>query len=494
MVKVKKEHKNLGWEIIKLEAKVGESTSKKAKKVVAAAEKKKSAESAGTSTGQVDEVAAAQLLKLKEIKISQKIYHAKKEIKRNFVKSKSMEIQRLNKRIKEAKKAVESGSNAGKDEKKEEEEKASANKKKSLTSEDIQKFEHELSIVKDMDMDQLSEQAFMTKLAKHPFLGSHALMAPYVESKKQDSTKTAEATSSTTQKPSQEPIDQILGARLTNAKPVRECMLKLWDELEHIITGRSRKAELEKKRKADNGQEDSKQDTKKTKTNDTKKNSENENSKRGSKHDDADDDDDEDEDSDAMSDISFGEEDDGYDSDGLPLPMNGRSTTGFSSMFVGSLNEGSKKDKNKKKDKNDWVDPNFDEIYGKVKKNRPGQRARREKAERKYGKEANHVKKAAEEAKIREERKAARKAKKEKFNAKEASSANAQRLPNKRVIGAGDGSAATRAPPPAKPASAPEPVDPSLHPSWLAKKSEKAAVAAALSGAKSNKIVFDDSD
>lgn len=80
-----------------------------------------------------------------------------------------------------------------------------------------------------------------------------------------------------------------------------------------------------------------------------------------------------------MSDVSYGEHDDGYDSDGLPMPMNGRSASTSSSMFVGSLNEGSKKDKkNKKKDKNDYVDDKFDEIYGKAKKNRPGQRARRE--------------------------------------------------------------------------------------------------------------------
>lgn len=121
-------------------------------------------------------------------------------------------------------------------------------------------------------------------------------------------------------------------------------------------------------------------------------------------------------------------------------------------------------------------------------------------AEKKFGKEANHVKKAEEEARLREERKAARKAKREQFKAKDASSANSQRLPNRRVLGAGDGSAAVQQKPttPFK-AKAPAPAgpdlnDPTLHPSWLAKQSEKAAMAAALSGAKSNKIVFDDSD
>lgn len=83
-----------------------------------------------------------------------------------------------------------------------------------------------------------------------------------------------------------------------------------------------------------------------------------------------------------MSDISDDEHDDGYDSDGLPLPKSsGKKASTASSMFIGSLNEGSskkdKKDKNKKKDKNDWVDEKFDEIYGKIKKNRPGQRERR---------------------------------------------------------------------------------------------------------------------
>ena len=120
------------------------------------------------------------------------------------------------------------------------------------------------------------------------------------------------------------------------------------------------------------------------------------------------------------------------------------------------------------------------------------------KAERKYGKDANHIKKAEEEARIRAEKKAARKAKQEKFNAqRDASTANAQRLPNRRTIGAGDGSASIIQPP--KPRAKPVPAgpdlnDPTLHPSWIAKQTEKAAMAAALSGAKSNKITFDDSD
>ncbi|KFH72360.1 hypothetical protein MVEG_02651 [Podila verticillata NRRL 6337] len=480
MGKAKSEHKKLGWEILKLQAKVGEATSKTARKIVEAEKKKAAASTEETSADGIDEVAAAQLLKLKAVKISQKIYHAKKEIKKAYVKAKSSEIQRLNKRLKEAKKSIESNKEEIK-----KDEATKPNNKKVLTHEDIQKFEHELDLVKKLDMDRLSEHTFIAKLSKHPILGSHSLMAPYVVNKDQDKSASEATSSSPTSKSSQESLNQIIEARLTNTKPVKEHLSKLWDSLEHIVTGRKfDHKELDKKRKASETSEEQPQ-TKKTKTSPAKK------STQESDHEDESDEDQED----AMSDVSYGEHDDGYDSDGLPMPMNGRSASAASSMFVGSLNEGSKKDKKNRKDKNDYVDDKFDEIYGKAKKNRPGQRARREKAERKYGKEANHVKKAEEEARIREEKKAARKAKKEKFNARDASTANAQRLPNRRTIGAGDGSASIHkpAPPKAKPAG-PEPTDPSLHPSWLAKKSEKAAVAAALSGAKSSKIVFEDSD
>ncbi|KAF9929782.1 hypothetical protein FBU30_001218 [Linnemannia zychae] len=501
---------NLGWEIIKLQAQVGESTSRKAMKIVEAEKKKEqeSSLSAGTShkaegreeneqeqeqeQGQVSDAAlseaAQKLLKLKEQKISQKIYHAKKEIRKAFVKAKAFETQRLVKRLREARKAVEEKEN--KSEAKEGNDKPTHKKKHDLTQEDITKFENEMELVKKMDMDSLSEHAFVAKLAKHPILGSHQLMVPY-------STVTINKKENVTQDDATAATIQIIEARLTNTKTVKEHMSKLWDELEHIITGKKGNEEKNKKRTAIDDQNGSK--NKKSKThNDTKEaDSDNEES--------------EDEEMVGMSgvdyDISDSErEDDGYDSDGLPLPMGGKSkgsSSSLSSMFIGSLNEGkkSKKDKKGKKDKNDWVDDKFDEIYGKPKKNRPGQQARRAKAERKYGKEANHIKKAEEEARIRAEKKAARKAKQEKFIAqRDASKANAEVLPGRRIIGAGDGSASVIQPKKnafaAKNAapSGPDLNDPTLHPSWIAKQTEKAAMAAALAGAKNNKITFDDSD
>ncbi|KAF9360139.1 hypothetical protein BGX26_010385 [Mortierella sp. AD094] len=505
-MKNKSEHKgkkkdNLGWEIIKLQAQVGETNSRKAKKAVEAERKKEGISSTTTAAPDSEEAledaskalseAAEKLLKLKEQKISQKIYQAKKEIRKAFVKAKGQETQRLIKRLKESRKAVESKNDEAENTEEKSTEEAKPKRKQDFTAEDVAKFENELELVKKMDMDTLSEHAFVTKLSKHPILGSHQLMEPYVK-------VTSKSNGESTEKDS---LIQIIEARLTNTKAVKEHMSKLWDEMEHIVTGKKvDHNELKKKRKAGNDQEEP--ESKKTKTKqDTKGTPKN----ISVDDDEGDEDEEEEEEEDVdMSDISDDEgHDDGYDSDGLPMPMNGKgkATTG-SSMFIGSLNAGNsksdKKNKEKKgkKDKNDWVDEKFDEIYGKIKKNRPGQRARRMKAELKFGKEANHVKKAEEEARLREEKKAARKAKMEKFNATKASSANSQRLPNRRTIGAGDGSAAVHQPIQSKPKtpSGPDPNDPTLHPSWLAKQSEKAAMAAALSGAKSNKIVFDDSD
>lgn len=111
-------------------------------------------------------------------------------------------------------------------------------------------------------------------------------------------------------------------------------------------------------------------------------------------------------------------------------------------------------------------------------------------AELQYGKEANHIKKAEAEARQWKDKKAAQKAKREKFNtSRDASTANAQKLKYPRKMGADHGQQISAH----RTTSIPV-VDPTLHPSWVAKQTEKAAIAAALSAAKSKKIVFDDSD
>ncbi|KAI8320628.1 hypothetical protein GQ54DRAFT_298533 [Martensiomyces pterosporus] len=105
----------------------------------------------------------------------------------------------------------------------------------------------------------------------------------------------------------------------------------------------------------------------------------------------------------------------------------------------------------------------FDDIYGaNVRKNRPGQRARRMMYEKKYGKEANHVKLLAKD-------------KKPKAGAERPDKANSK-LGHKHKAGPknGDGNSTNTAP---------------MHPSWEAKRRERQMLASAP---KSKKIVFGD--
>ncbi|KAI8363071.1 BUD22-domain-containing protein [Mortierella sp. GBAus27b] len=419
------------------------------------------------STGGAMSKAGTQLLKLKEQKISQKIFHVKKELKKTFVKASGFETQKLIKRIKTARTTTKDT---------EDETNPTPSRKPNFTQEDVARLEQELELLKTMDMEALSQHVFVTKLSKHPTLKKHELLAPYRE-------ESMDKTNSGNTSDKDAILIQSIQSRLIGAKAIKVYLEKLWSELEHIVLGK--KADSGKRRRAGDDQEDQEdQERKKTKTaQDT--------IMLGDSQDESDGGDDQDgSEEERQWDVSDEEEDDGYDTDGLPIPKapKNKKASMASSMFVGSLNEDhsqkNKKDRNKKRDKNDWVDEKFDEIYGKAKKNRPGQQERRKQAEVKYGKEANHIKKAEEEARLREEKKAARKAKKE-----QSKSAHAQGpLGKQRKMGAGE-SAGQATPSPSQP-----PVDPTLHPSWVAKQSEKLAISAALTAGKSNKIVFDDSD
>lgn len=104
-----------------------------------------------------------------------------------------------------------------------------------------------------MDMETLSEHAFVAKLSKHPILGSHALMEPYIKVK--DAKK--EGAEASVDKSAQDALIQIIEARLTNTKTVKEHMAKLWDELEHIVTGKKvDHQELKNKKRKAGDQED----------------------------------------------------------------------------------------------------------------------------------------------------------------------------------------------------------------------------------------------
>ncbi|KAG0228943.1 hypothetical protein BGW41_003219 [Actinomortierella wolfii] len=504
---------NLGWKMAKLQALAGGEVSKKAKKAAEAELKKKAAALAGHSKSEdesdmeVDESlkediskqAAAELEKVKAQKIENKIYHGRKVLHKTIKQARVHEIQRLNKRIRELKKEDSAKS-----------EDANQNdKKQKKTKQDLPGLEQELELTQNLAIDLVDDETFHTRLVKHPALSTHPLMAQYIKPLPENPNFPLTDDFAKKKYPGGIPaeiksiLQNIILPRVKNVKAVREYLNQLMDDLELIATGR--KYEKSNKTKQQEEQND--------KANKSDKKSKGEDKEDTDADDDEQEDDNaEDADSDAGfdSDVSYGVYDDGYDSDGLPLPMDGKSKGSSrepSSMFIGSLNAGSKSDKKRKRGSKDdfWVDDKFDEIYGKTKRNRPGQRARRALAEKKYGKKANHIIKAQEEEKKRLEEKAAKKAARDARRAARAaqgivpgagSSANATKLHNQRPLGGQQPSAPDTQPnakvtkPPAAAAAA----DPTLHPSWQAKKSEAAAVAAALAGAKSNKIVFDDSD
>ncbi|KAF9973746.1 hypothetical protein BGZ73_002987 [Actinomortierella ambigua] len=488
---------NLGWKMAKLQAMAGGEVSRKAKKAAEAELKKKSLATADDSSDDddVDESvkqelskqALAELEQVKAQKIENKIYHGKKVLLKTIKQAKQQEIQRLTKRIRELQKLA--SDEAGQKE----------NKMKK-TKQDLPALELELELTQNISAELVDKEALYARLAKHPVLATHPLMAMYVQPlpENPDFPLTAEYVKK--KYPSGTPSEiktnllSIILPRLKNVKTVREHLSQLMDDLELIATGRKYEKPAKPQQQDKQQDKDGKADKKQRETvSDDAEEAES----------DGDDGDDEEE-LGNDSDNSYGVYDDGYDSDGLPLPMNGQSKGSSrepSSLFIGSLNASSKEDKKRKRgSKDEWVDTKFDEIYGKVKRNRKGQRARRALAEKKYGKQANHIIKAQEEEKKRLEEKAAKKAARDARRAARAaagivpdagSSANATKLHNQRSMG---GQAPTAAPAKPKTEAAAAAADPSLHPSWLAKKSEAAAVAAALAGGKSNKIVFDDSD
>ncbi|KAG0258511.1 hypothetical protein DFQ27_004607 [Actinomortierella ambigua] len=504
---------NLGWKMAKLQAMAGGDVSRKAKKAAEAELKKKKQTAAGADESSDDDgereaddslqqelskQAAAELEQVKAQKIENKIHHGKKVLLKTIKQAKQHEIQRLNKRIRELKKLAED--EAGQKE----------NKMKK-TKQDLPSLELELELTQNMSSELVDEEALHARLAKHPVLATHSLMEKYTKPLPENPDFPLTADYVKKKYPGGTPAEikttlvTILLPRLKNVKAVREHLNQLMDDLELIATGRK----YEKPAKPQQQLQQMKQQGKGGKADNKQKEAVFDDDSEADGEDNDDNEEEEgDDDMDNDSDNSYGVYDDGYDSDGLPLPMDGKSKGSGrepSSLFIGSLNAGSKEDKKRKRggSKDDWVDEKFDEIYGKVKRNRQGQRARRALAEKKFGKQANHILKAQEEEKKRQEEKAAKKAARDVRRAarraagivpESGSSANATKLHNQRSMGGQAPVAAAAGQSKAEAGGKPDASDPTLHPSWLAKKSEAAAVAAALAGGKSNKIVFDDSD
>lgn len=92
-----------------------------------------------------------------------------------------------------------------------------------------------------MDMDALSEQAFVSKLGKHPILGKHELLVSY-----RSEAKTTEKTNGSSK---DAVLIQSIESRLINTKTVKDYMTKLWSELEHIVLGKKADQQEHKKRR-----------------------------------------------------------------------------------------------------------------------------------------------------------------------------------------------------------------------------------------------------
>ncbi|KAG2174108.1 hypothetical protein INT43_004128 [Umbelopsis isabellina] len=450
-----KQKENLNWKINYLAAQLGDkSRIPRANLAAKALAKEKE------SIKDEEDSIRQQLLGLKAEKINKKLYHTFKEIKKLLKKSKALEVQKISKKTKEVRKLQESDQD---------------NKKHQDT---LEKLDQEASALRTLDLDQIATSATRNKINK---LGSvkHSEISSLLSFTTDESGKSKD---NSLAQPEKSKILRDLETRLLNFKPIREEFAKVVKDVDATLqAGSGSQAAIETNVKEveelNQGGDDNDHDT-------------------------ADEADDED--------IEMKEEE---DSTGDQVDTSKRkrgSAAGDASQpkkktkpkkesvkakaaestFVGTLYSGSgdddeeeqeekvSKKKQKKSKSDDWVDDKFDEIYGAPKKNRPGQRARREKWEKLYGEEAKHVKSELEAQKAREERKLARQLK------KSASGGNKAPLGKKRTNASEPGK---------KTESVPE----QLHPSWEAKKQQQDLMAKALSGAGglgNKKIVFEDSD
>ncbi|KAI8375977.1 uncharacterized protein BYT42DRAFT_572965 [Radiomyces spectabilis] len=448
---------NLLWKIDYLAAQIGQDARFDSAKAAASARKsqknKASAQDKRANKADLEN----ELKEMRLRKLQAKLHQARKELRSQLKKSKATDALKLQKKLRDAQKSLEKEPSTSADT--EENEKTSENdttaaKKRPITAEHIKKIEKDLEASKGIDLDVLAEKTLRSKILKHRTLKHHELVALlFSEQKSPGETNASEKETNATEKANvaeegnssdqvkavqadtDSPMtekDQTLTApldsklppsdmarlkenaetRLLASKLVQQDIAKLLQEMEAIIIGRPAKP-------AKDGRKETQQ-------------------KEGS--------------------ASTGEKRKDRQS-------------GDPSMFVSSLQgtanssgdeAGKKRAKKDNPRSTDWVDPDFDKYYkGIEKKNRPGQRARRQKWEEMYGDKAKHV---------QAEREKDQKAREEKAK---------QQVKNKSQ----------------KPQIMAEDME-TFHPSWQAKRQQQEMMAKALSGqgGANKKIVFDDTD
>ncbi|KAI9302269.1 hypothetical protein BJ944DRAFT_270193 [Cunninghamella echinulata] len=436
VTKKKNGKENLNWKINYLAAKIGEDTH--------ISNAKKAALNKNDTTAEVSEQDLKQELNnMKKRKLETKLHHIQKEIKTCLKKSKAMETKKHIKKLREAKKE---GSITNEENEKDSstEKKGSDKKTKEYTAKEVDQLEKEYTILKTIDMEKLTKKILEKYIQKNATLKQDdtlksilsttttttAAAATAVAKKEKEDEKEKEGEDE--KEDDQKTYRSNVEARLLSNKLLVDTLKINITELELIVLGPSqKKAAIESKRKAE---------TQKTTT--------------------------------------------------APKKIKTKETSdGSSSLFMETLADENDEDEEQndsdkdnhaqkediiktklkptnKKISDDWEDPDFDKYYnGTDKKNRPGQRQRRQKWLALYGDEAKHVK---EEKTKKHQRPKQQRDQKQQKSAPSHSKGKNQQSQN---------------------------VD-EFHPSWQAKRQQQELMAKALSGNnnKNNKIVFDDAD
>ncbi|RUS17386.1 BUD22-domain-containing protein [Endogone sp. FLAS-F59071] len=378
-----------------------------------------------------DEIRLASLNLLKAEKVERKMFHDVKELRKLLKKAKGFEMQRLVKRIKNAREAGQ-GKESAEDCAVQEGDPAKKIARR-LSPEDGKKFERELEMIKNLDLGNLATTSLRNKIARHGALRLHPSVRGYLE----------RSTAATAPAPAEEEAGaqtiRTIEARLLGYRTVREEVARMVAEMEAVVLGHTVGGLREKKKFGEGSGSEDKQEKEDEEENEEEplakvaKLSNLPSKNHTTTHTQVDDDDAEASSSRNEPDAFFssGSDDDDnmssphnhmYDSDGEPLAQapaektkkekekrrqawqdkqqvkqtrkkKGAKVSG--SMFVETLHSGGE-------DEDEWKDPNFEKIYngaGREKKNRKGQRARRQEWEKKYGREAMHLKLAAQKKK-----------------------------------------------------------------------------------------------
>ncbi|RUO96008.1 hypothetical protein BC936DRAFT_142800, partial [Jimgerdemannia flammicorona] len=167
------------------------------------------------------------------------MFHEVKEVRKIFKKAKGFETQRLVKRIKNARWATQAKKGNEEDDAADGQVSAKRIPKKS-SPEDVKRFEHELEVIKELNLDHLAEYSVRAKIAKNGALKSHPAVQSYLERTAKDIETTAGGNGG-----EEAQVMRTIEARLLNSKVVREEFARVVQELEAIVLGGAVKKEGE---------------------------------------------------------------------------------------------------------------------------------------------------------------------------------------------------------------------------------------------------------